>query len=93
MKLSIPIISKDAFRKMLLEHIVEDKKDWSVENIMDSMITDGFPKLDFDRLNDCLSKIFIYLPTVAVEIGDNRFVWVVSGNNAMLVQKEPFGKP
>ena len=93
MNLTIPIISKEEFRKILMDHITHDKKDWSKEEIMQYMIDEGFPKLDFDRLNECLPKLFVFLPTVAIEIGDNRFVWVVSGSSAMLVQKEPFGKP
>ena len=60
---------------------------------MQYMIDEGFPKLDFDNLSTCLPKIFCYLPTVAVEIGDDRFIWVVSGTNAILVNKETFGKP
>jgi len=85
--LKIKVISKDEFRKLLLEHLVHDKKDWTVETVLDTMLVDGFPKLDFDNLSKCLPQMFVYLPTVAVDIGDSRFVWVVSGMNAMLVNK------
>lgn len=93
MDLTIPIVNREQFRKLLMDHITHDKKDWSKEEVMQFMIDEGFPKLDFDRLNECLPKIMVYLPTVAVEFGDNMFVWVVSGNNAILVNKDTFGKP
>lgn len=86
--ITIPVISKDEFRKLLLENLVHDKEDWTVENVMDSLLTDGFPKLDFDDLSKCLPKMWTYMPTVAVDIGDARFIWVVSGMNAVLINKE-----
>ncbi len=93
MTLNIPILTKDEFRRLLMDHITHDKKDWSKEEVMQYMIDEGFPKLDFENLNTVLPKIFVYLPTVAVDMGDNRFIWVVSGNNAILVNKEiTFGK-
>lgn len=86
--LTIPILSRDEFRRLLMDHLTHDKKDWTTEAIMDWMIEEGFPKLDFDRLCDCLPKIMVYLPTVAVDFGDSTFVWVVSGNKAILVNKK-----
>lgn len=84
----IRVVTKDEFTKILLDHLVHDKKDWTTENIFDELLREGFPKLDFERLGDSLSKLFVYLPTMAVDIGDRQFIWVVSGNKAILVNKE-----
>lgn len=85
--LKIKIVTKDEFEKILLEHLVHQKKDWPIEEIFRSNLTDGFPKLDFDRLGESLSKMFVYLPTLAVDVGDREFIWVVSGSHAILVNK------
>lgn len=86
--LKITVVTKDEFTKILLEHLVYDKKDWTTQEIFEDLIKEGFPKLDFDRLGDSLSKLFVYLPTMAVDVGDRQFIWVVSGNKAILVDKE-----
>lgn len=93
MNLTIPIISKEEFRKLLMDHLIKNREHWTKEEVIESMVDEGFPKLDITNLNTCLPKIFVYLPTVAVEIGDNRFIWVVSGSDAILVNKETLGKP
>lgn len=85
--LSIPVLSKHQFRKILLDHIMADKGNWTVADTFDTFIDGGFPKLDFERLNECLPKIMVFLPTVAIEFGDSEFIWVVSGNQAILVKK------
>jgi hypothetical protein len=93
MNLNISVISKDEFRKLLMETILKDKKAWTPEEIFETLLTDGFPKLDFDDLNKCLTGMFVYLPTVAVEFGDAQLIWIVSGMNAMLVHKENIWSP
>jgi hypothetical protein len=52
------------------------------------LLEDGLPKLDFGDLTATLRPLFIYLPTVAVETNEKDWLWVVSGNKAMLVKNE-----
>lgn len=86
-ELKIEVISKELFTARLLEYLVFDKRDWTTKEILEELLSQGFPKLDFERLDDCLKQMFVYLPTTAVDIGDSKFVWVVSGNRAILVDK------
>jgi hypothetical protein len=88
--LTIKIINREEFRNLLIESLVHNVKDWSHKEIYDYLLDNGFEKLNFDDLNKSLKGKFVYLPTVAVDIGDNKFVWVVSGNNAILVEKNNF---
>lgn len=87
-KLKMPIVSQEEFYKILVAHLVNDRKDWTTENHVESLLMDGFPKLEWKCLGDSLYKMFVYLPTMAVEFGDAQFIWVVSGNKAMLVEKK-----
>jgi hypothetical protein len=86
-ELKIKIVSKEEFTEIFLKCLVNDREGWSTEDIFRFLLGTGFPKIDFDRLNDCLNKTTVYLPTVAVDIGDSLFVWVVAGNKAILVEK------
>lgn len=86
-KLEIPILNKEGFTKLLIKHLVKLYKDYNIEEVVESALKEGMPKLDFENLTKCLKPLFIYLPTVAVDFGDSEFYWVVSGNDAMLVKK------
>lgn len=86
--LTIPIVSKDEFQKILLEHLTSGFKDSTVENIIEDLLLTGFPKLDYEHLNDSLSKMIVYLPVIAVDVGDKQYIWVVSGNRAIIVRYE-----
>lgn len=91
--LTIPILSKEEFRSLLLIYLGHDKQNWSQQAIYEWLLDDGFPKLNFEELNTCLKGMSVFLPTVAVEVGDVQFIWVVSGSNAILVEKKPYEKP
>jgi hypothetical protein len=85
--LKIKVVDKDKFRKILLDLLVNDADGWTIENVFDGLLEDGFAKLDFDRLNDCLSKMPVYVSTIGVDFGDPEFIWIVSGRAAILVHK------
>ena len=86
--LIIQILSKEEFEKLLLEHLCELHQDNSLEDLMKELLEKGFNKLDWNDLNQTLKDLFIYLPTVAVKI-DEKFYWIISGCNAMIVNNEP----
>ena len=91
MKIQVKIIKWDEFYKMMVEYIVDDLKDYSRENIVESLLNNGFPKLDKDDLNKFLKSmhtVFLPIPTVAVDINDSRFYWLVNGSGAMLINKK-----
>jgi hypothetical protein len=87
MTLEIPIVSKDRFSEILLNCLVENYKDYSNEDLFRELLKDGFHKLDFDNLGNSLEKMFVYLPTMVVDIGDQQFCWIVSGNKAIVIDK------
>ena len=86
-EIKLKVVNKDEFRKILLDAIMQNNKSYTVEDVFEILMDSGFPKLDFDDLSKCLSQIFVYLDPVAVDIGDSRLVWVVSGNRAILINK------
>lgn len=87
MELTIPIVSKSKFQEVLLEFLVKNHKEYSTEDLFRSMLEGGFPKLDFENLGKSLEKMFVYLPTMIVDIEDKQFCWIVSGNKAIVVDK------
>lgn len=86
-ELKIRVVTKDEFKKILLDLLVANYNDWSPESIFEEFLREGFPKLDFDNLGRSLEKLFVYLPTLAVDIDNEQFIWIVSGNKATVVDK------
>jgi hypothetical protein len=87
MSLTIPIVSKDRFQEILLNYLVEEHKGFTTEDLFRVLLKDGFNKLDFDNLGKSLEKMFIYLPTMIVDIGNEQFCWIVSGNKAIVIDR------
>ncbi len=86
-ELKMKVVTKDEFKKILLGLLVDNHNDWSPESIFEEYLREGFPKLDFENLGHSLEKLFVFLPTMAVDIDNDRFVWVVCGNKAIVVDK------
>lgn len=83
---TIPIVSREEFRLLLETNLLKSWEDYAIIDVIQHLLSHGMPKLDWDRLNTCLSEMDVYLAPVAVE-ASNDFMWVVNGRNAMLVKK------
>ena len=91
MKIQVKLIKFEEFRKIMVELIIDDLKNYSRKNIVESLLDSGFVRLDKDDLNKFLKgmhTVFLPVPTVAVDIGDSMFYWLVCGNGAILVNKK-----
>jgi hypothetical protein len=86
--MNIKLVTKEEFIKILVDHWLESNKYYDMREIAESLIESGFPKIDFENLSKCLPQLCVYLPTMAVDFGDRKYVWVVSGNKAILVDRE-----
>lgn len=87
MNLTIPIVTKEKFQEILMRHLLGNHKDYTIEDLFLELLKNGFPKLDFDNLGKSLETMFVCLPTVIVDIKDNQFCWIVSGNKAIVIDK------
>ena len=86
--LQIPVISEEELRKYIVACVLNETKDWTKEQILDQLLTEGFPVLDFENLSRCLKDMpFIFLPTMAVPI-DDTWMWVLSGKDAVIVARK-----
>ena len=84
----IKIYSKEEFTKILINHLVNDNKDYTLEQTFYYLIEYGFSKLDFEDLNESLQNMRIFLPTMCVDSGNQEWLWVVNGCNAILVKRD-----
>jgi len=91
MSIKVKLIKWDEFYKMLVEYIVNDWKNYSKENIVETLLENGFVKLDKNDLGKFfkgIHTVFLPIPTVAVDFGCGQFYWLVSGSNAILIHKK-----
>jgi hypothetical protein len=85
--LTFPIVTTEEFKKILLDQLVENHKDYTTEDLFRDFLKDGFPKLDFENLGKSLEKMFVVLPTMFVDISGTSYCWIVSGSDAIVVNK------
>ena len=86
--INIPIINKSEFRKLLLDHLVKSEHNNDIVDVLDSILDKGMSRLNFDDLGESLKDKFVYLPTVIVDTGDSKFLWVVCSNKAIIIDKQ-----
>lgn len=85
--LTFPIVTTEEFQKILLSQLVENHKGYTTEDLFRDFLKDGFPKLEFENLGKSLEKMFVFFPTMFVDINGTSYCWMVSGNKAILVDK------
>lgn len=87
---TVPVITLDEFQELVLDNLVHGMEYYTPRDICRSFIEDGVCKLDKDYLGKFMKSLTgkVFLPPVAVEIGDTVFYWLVSGTDAILVKKE-----
>jgi hypothetical protein len=89
--IEIPLITINEFRERVLQSIVEQLQNNTQSDIINNLLTDGFPKFDKNELDKFVRDIqpfcFYYFETVAVEFGDSNMIWLVSGMDAILITK------
>ena len=89
MTATYPVVTIPEFLDIVKKLIMEDFDRVSKEEIVDILLECGVVKFDKEFINKFVKglPIFVYLPTMFVDVGDNMFYWMVSGNDAMVVKK------
>ena len=90
-QIKLKVVSKGEFYDLLKASWLNDNKDYTQEDLFNYFVEYGFPNLDWEDLSKCLPKMGIHVDTVAVDIGNSEFLWVVSGRTAMLINKKDVG--
>ena len=90
--IKINIISKKEFLNLLIEQLVEATKNYPTKTIFETLIKRGFTNLDsanLDNLNKVLKEcpFFLHFETIAVDVGHHEYCWLVSGNDAIIINK------
>jgi hypothetical protein len=87
---AVPLISFEEFEKRVVEHLLENYKNYELNYVFESFIKDGCPKLNKDDIGAFMKGIgawrLYFFDPVAVDIGDGMFYWLVSGGEAILVK-------
>jgi hypothetical protein len=83
----VKIVSKDEFVKILLKNLINDWTMVNTEDMFTGLLEEGLPKLNFDKLNECFPQYHVWLDDIVVDFESNMYLWLISGNRAMLVDK------
>jgi hypothetical protein len=90
--INIKIITTEEFRSLVVKHMLHEWERAGKEDVVEYCILEGIPKFDKGNVKNFLQDLqkacFIYFDPVAVEFGDNEFLWIVSGCDAILVKKQ-----
>ncbi len=87
--MEIKSIAFNEFRQLVLLEILDKYKGEDVSEICRSLICEGFTKLTKDNIPVFLKDNFIWIKgNHIVDFGDSKFVWIVCGMDAMLINKD-----
>jgi hypothetical protein len=86
---TVDVVTVDEFKKILLDNLIHDVKDYEKPDLIQRLLDDGFPKFDTDNLGKFMEglKLWVFLDPVCVDVNDSMFYWLVSGTSAILVKK------
>jgi len=83
------IVSVEEFKQILIDTLIYQYKDWTLEESLEDALTHGIPVFDKDEIGKTLHALRgrVFLPSMAVDTGDSMFIWIVSGTDAILVKR------
>lgn len=84
----LPIVTKAQFEEIVVAHLVKEYEEPIMANLFERLLADGLPKIDWDYFDKWIGSLHLYLPSMAVDVDDPHWFWVVNGNQAMLVHKD-----
>ena len=86
--MEIKVISFDEFHQLATIQVQENFKGGSMSEIFNSLMGEGFTKLTRDNIPTFLKENFVWIKgNLIVDFGDAKFVWLVCGMDAMLIDK------
>jgi hypothetical protein len=85
---TFPILSADEFHKKLVSRLMDEWNNYNAEDIINLVLANGFTKYNIEDLGNFIKSNGIYfLGSFLVEFGSNKFLWFISGDKAILVNK------
>jgi len=81
------ILTEKEFRTKVIECFVDDCGHATIHAITERLLEFGFPKYDKDNLGKFVSETGIFFDTFLVDIDNSRWLWMVSGDKAIVVEK------
>lgn len=86
--MEIKVISFDEFHRLATLKVEENFKGVTMSEIFNSLMGEGFTKLTRDNIPIFLKENFVWIDgNYAVDFGDPKFIWIVCGMDAMLINK------
>ena len=86
--MEIKVISFEEFRKLVEAEVLESFKYFNTQEICSHLLDTGFMKLTQDNIPQFLKENILFIRgNYIVDFGDSKFVWIVCGMDAMLINK------
>ena len=84
-----PVVTIDEFKKILLENLIHNYKEYSTDEIFSDLIDSGLPKFNKDEMGKFMNElnVKVFIQSVLVDFNDSMFYWMVCGTDAILVKK------
>ena len=86
--MEIKVISFEEFRKLVEVEVLKSFEPFNAQEVCSHLLETGFMKLTQDNVSQFLKENFIFIKgNLIVDFGDAQFMWMVSGINAMVIDK------
>lgn len=86
--MEIKVISFEEFRKLVEVEVLDGFKGIDLQEICSHLLDTGFMKLTNGNIHTFLKENLIFIRgNYIVDFGDSKFVWIVCGMDAMLINK------
>ena len=86
--MEIKVISFEEFRKLVEVEVLKSFESFNTQELCSHLLDTGFMKLTQDNIPQFLKENFIFIKgNLIVDFGDAQFMWMVSGINAMVIDK------
>lgn len=89
--IAVQVITVEEFKTLVLDHLVHSFKDRDTREVCEALVDSGLLKFDPQNIGEFMKALcgHVFLPTVAVDIQDSMFHWLVSGSSAIFIDKAP----
>jgi len=89
---TVKVITLEEFRSLVIKYLLHEWKHRTKEELVDIIVEEGFMRFNKDTLGDFMKSLQgkVFMAPIAVDINDSMFYWLVSGSDAILINKTIF---
>ena len=77
---------------MVIKYLLHEWNYYTNEELINTIVTEGFMRFNKDTIGDFMKSLQgkVFMAPIAVDINDSMFYWLVSGSDAILINKTIF---